>query len=338
MKIRLQIFTAFAVLLTSLLYGCASSDSFKIKGKIKGDPDMNISITYYADEAVRSMVTVARKGNFEAECAAREPVLVSLTDGNGKLIGLVYATPGDKITCTIDRNNPFRISAKGNPLTERWSVVADSLADKLLNNSPREINTIVENYIASNPRDEISALLFAQCYDASVSPTRADSVLRAIAPEAQNSVFLDSYVTQSHIFADSASLAPIRELTLRTTDDSACHFNTKQRPLNFIAISGDRYDWRRDSVRLALRRQFADPRVQVLSLSVASDTFIWKRIVRQDSVRCLQAWVPGGELAPQIYHLAIPTLPFFIITDSLGNQLLRTPSLTVAEDFLKSKK
>jgi len=338
MKTRFQVLTALAVLLVALFYGCSSSDSFKIKGNIIGNPDMNISITYHADEAVRSMVTVARKGQFEAECAAHEPVLVSLTDGNGKLIGLVYATPGDNITCTIDRNNPFRISAQGNPLTERWSIVADSLAEELLNDSPLEINTLVENYIASNPRDEISALLFAQCYDASISPTRADSVLRSIAPEAQNSVFLDSYVTQSRIFADSASLAPIRSLTLRTATDSAYRFNTNHRQLNFIAISGDRYDWRHDSVRMALRRQFANPRVQVLSLSVASDTFIWKRIVRQDSVKCIQAWAPGGELAPQICHLAIPTLPFFIITDSLGNQLLRTPSVAVAEDFLNSRK
>lgn len=321
--------------LAAMFAGCSDPESFKVKGQIEGGADMNVRLTYYADDAVNNLITVARKGQFEAECAAKTPTLVTVSDGNGKTLGVFYAEPGDKINCTLDRNNPFRIRATGNPLTERWCAVADSLGETLLRGSSAEVNAAVENYIASHSGEEVSALLFAQCYDASLSPLRADSVMRSIAPEAQNAVLLDSYVTLSRHFADSTALAPIRELTMRTPDDTAYRYSPSKAELNFIAFTADRYDWRHDSVRLALRRINRNPKVQVLSLSLASDTFIWKRIVKQDSATCTQGWMPGGTLAPQISRLAMPSLPYFIVTDSTGRQLLRTASLSAAENFLR---
>lgn len=327
-----------AVVLLLPAASCSAPDTFKIKGKIQGDPDMNVSVTYYNGHALATQITIAQKGEFEVECASDAPALVTIHDGSGHNLGWVYASPGDKITCTLDRANPYRISASGNPFTERWSHVSDSLADILKNESSEVINSTIEDYISRNPSDRVSALLFAKCYDASSSPQRADSVLRSINPEAQDAVLLESYVTLAHNFTDSTALAPIRELTLRTTTDSAYRYSPSAHRLNFIALSADRYDWRHDSVRHALRRLSALPKVQVLSLSLATDTFIWKRIVRQDSMKCLQGWLPGGVLAPGVCDWQVPALPYFIVTDSAGKQLLRTPSLTEAEAYVNANK
>ncbi len=321
-----------------LLVACSAPDSFKIKGKIIGEPDMNISLTYYSGQAVNTRITLAQKGEFEAECALRAPTLVTIHDGNGHTLGWVYASPGDKITCTLDRANPYHLSASGNHINERWSQVADSLSTVIRTESSEVVNSGVEAYIALHPSDPVSALLFARCYDASLSSLRADSVMRSIAPEARNAALLEGYITLARNFADSTALAPIRALNVRTSTDTLYCFTPSSRPLNFIAITGDRNDWRHDSVRHALRRLYPKKNVQVLSLSLATDTFIWKRIVRQDSVKCLQAWLPGGTLAPQVSDWQLPSLPFFIITDSLGTQLLRTPSLSEAEAYINDQK
>lgn len=325
-------------LLTVLMTACKPSDSFSIKGTIVGNPDMNVTLTYYGNDAVNSIITVARKGEFEVKCAAKSPALVSIRDNSGKLMGVIYAEPGDKITCTIDRNNPFRIKAEGNALSQRWSAVADSLAESLLRLPPEEVNAIVERYIATHPGDETSALLFVQCYDSSKNPFRADSVLRSISPEAQNAVMLDSYVTQARHYSDSAALRPVRELVMRTLTDSAYRFRASRGEINVIAFTGDRRDRLYDSVRTVMRRLHLNRKVQVLNLSLASDTFIWQRIAKLDSIDCPHGWLPGGTLAPQVSRLGIPTLPYFIVTDSTGRQLLRTASATTAEDFVNARK
>lgn len=340
-NLHLLLYSVLFSAISLLCVACSAPDSFRIKGKISGEADMNISLTYYANEGVHTLITIVRKGEFEAECLASSPALVAIRDGNGRPLGLIYASPGDKISCTLDRNNPFHISAHGNPLAERWAQVADSLSDQLLRASSPELNRLVEDFIANNPEDEISSLLFAQCYDASISPLRADSVLRSISPQARNAVFLDSYITLARAYADSASISPIHTIGLHAAQDTIRDFCTSHRPLNFIALSGDRVDWRHDSLRMALKRILPNPRVQILNLSLATDSFTWRRIIRQDSINsknCIQAWAPGGTLAPQISRLAIPTLPYFIIADSTGRQLLRTTSLSEAEDFIQPKK
>ena len=67
------------------------------------------------------------------------------------------------------------------------------------------------------------------------------------------------------------------------------------------------------------------------------DTPAWRRITRPDSAGWIQAWLPGGTASRGIDSLAVPSLPYFIVADSTGSQLLRTPSAAAARSFIDKR-
>lgn len=317
-----------------LLAACSGHGHFSLKGTVEEAPDINISIRYCSDDAIQTVVTAVRHGDFEVELPLSQPSTVEISDGNGRVMAFFYAAPGDEIVCTLHRGNEFAFSATGNPVTEAWCAFANPIAQKLLRGSDQEINALVEARIAQHPADKGSAMAFARLYNASLFPARADSVLRSMAPEAQDPVILANYLASAAGFADPAAFLPVQPIRARVlhpwTTDSFAILRPAPAGLTVYAFSGDRVVAKLDSVRPALREMAARRGVTLIDISLASDTFIWKRIAHHDSASWTQAWTPGGTLAEGPHSLAIPRLPFFIITDSTGTQLLRTSSVQAA--------
>ena len=70
---------------------------------------------------------------------------------------------------------------------------------------------------------------------------------------------------------------------------------------------------------------------ELLELSLMPEHGDWRRATANDSATWKQAWVPGGPAATSVAPLAIPSMPYFVVCDSAGIQLCRTPYVAVAE-------
>lgn len=323
------------------IWSCGGPTSFKIKGELKDGSTTNLYVKYYGAHAVRSGVTAAREGKFEAEFSSPELTIVEILDNEYNVLARMFVKNGDEVNVTIDRANPLNSRVTGNEINERWSSLINRNAELLSSEAPDSINQMIEDYITANPSDPVGALMFAQFYDASSDPVRAMAVMEQIDIEARPSGVLDPYALMVSGFADSTTYGKVQPIKYRTAkSDSVIIFKPSDKEISLIAISNENCK-HSDSIVPYLKKIYADhsqKKLQVIDFVLYADTGAFKRVTYRDSAKWIQAWLPGGILGKGIAELAIPDLPYFIVTDSTGTQLYRGTSLQEAADKIKSGK
>lgn len=315
-----------------LLQGCGESGKFKIKGQIEGNPSMNLYIMYYDGNAVRTGVTVARMGQFEAEGSSRQPTVVEFLDNEYRVIGRILARNGDNVECVISRANPFDVHATGSPLLEEWAAFSNENA-AILAKGGEEANALIEKYIAEHPDSPVCSLAFATAYDGSIDPARADSVMQSIGAAGRLPGVLDSYATVSAGAVPQGGFARIDTLRMSTDKDTLHTFVAADKPHRVFVFTTE-YAQHADSAKHKLRRIAKHKDAEVVEVIFTPDTLSWKRTIRRDTATWTQAWTPGGMLSPALMPFAIPRVPFVVVVDSAGRQVWRGTSLDSVETRL----
>lgn len=330
------------MLFAALWSGCGEKTSFRLSGEVHGGANTNIYIKYFSGDAIHSGVTAARSGKLEGEFPLPSPAVVHLLDNEGNLLALMYAEGGDELSVKIDRSNPAKSVVEGSDVNERWSGLMNANSELLFSADSEKINDMIEDYISANPSDVVSALMFASFYDASSDPVHAGEVLETIDTEARRPEILDSYTSQLRRFAMPDAYEKIDSICYRPADkDTSLVFYATNSKASLIAISNDN-SRRNDSIVPPLKRLYKalpEDKAQILDLALTSQYSAFSNRVRRDSAEWVQGWVPGGILGDDLYRLAIPEIPYFIVTDTAGNQIFRGGSFADAEvaitDYVK---
>lgn len=312
----------------SLLAGCSDTEQFRVNGEIAGKPTMNIRVNYYAGGAARSLVTAARDGKFEFFASAPQPTIVDITDYEYRPLARLYAMNGETFDIKVDRAEPLKASISGNETTERWAAFLNDNAE-VLRKGGAETNRLVESYIAANPADVVSSLLLLTSYDSSENPFAADSLLSLIAPEARPSGILDGYTALLQRLVVESVDMPVEPFYYDVRDTARC-FDPAGHPVSIIAFTDDTaddYDTVSDSLEKACRsgRAVYDFR----AIGTRGITYV-------DSLKRVVGRLPGGLAARGVDRLGIPSLPFYIVTDTAGTQFYRDRHLRRATEVADS--
>lgn len=320
------------VLLALLAAACSNSEQFRVNGTIEGKPTLNLRATYYADGTLRNVITACREGEFEFFGTARNPAILEITDYDYRPLARLLVRNGETYKVTIDMSDRFKTTADGNDITRRWTAFLRDNADALRNDNRKTI----ADYIAAHPADMLSTLLLTTEYRID-DAVEADSLMAAIDPEARPSFITESFNFMLQRLVNERALAPVD--TLHFFDG---HDNLKsivaEKPHTLVVLS-EHSPYRTDSLLPVLRRlakRHGEKSLAIADISLDTDTLEFKRSVRTDSATWKQGWLPGGVAASGIASLGIPSLPFFIVCDSTGMQLLRTRSAGEAEKYLNS--
>lgn len=321
------------------LAACGDADRFAVEGTLEGGRSTNLRYVYYNGSAFMQGITAVRNGRFSFEGRSPAPAVIELYDNDYRLQGRLYAANGDKISCTIDPASPFLTQASGRKELERWTEWLRRNAGALRIGSATD--SLVAAYVGANPSDVVSTLLLTTLYDASTPEGlhRADSLLALIDAEARPMNITGSFVAmiEDNIAAPGARLHDFRA---RVRDRGNDTVRIAESPLWLVAVSTE-HSGRADSVVPLLQAADSMARkhkdLRVLDISLDQDTMAWRRIIRPDSARWMQVWVPGGTAARGLDSLGLPSLPYFFVADSTGRQLLRTPSASRARAFLASQ-
>lgn len=321
-----------------LAAACGDSGRFNVEGTMEGGRTTNLRYAYYNGNAFVQGVTAVRDGHFRFEGNSPQPAIVELFDNDYRPLGILYAGNGDEIDCTIDPADANRLRASGRKELERWTAWLREHADGLA--SGADANVLVADYVGRNPDDIVSALLLATLFDASRpgAVRQADSLLNLIPAESRPMNVTQSLLSQLQADGRPES-ARVRDFRVRVPNERYDSLHIAGKPLWLFAFTSEQ-SGRRDSVVEALRdiHKAHSRRVRVVDLSLDADTLAWRRVTRRDSAKWLQAWLPGGTAAAGIDSLALPRLPFFIVADSTGRQLLRTGSAAEAAHFIDHTK
>lgn len=330
----LFVFVAAMVMTT----GCGDNDTFTIEGSVEGNPSMNLRFIYFDNTTLRKDVTAVRDGKFEYKGVASVPTIVEITDNDYRPLGRVYVGNGQHIKCKISRGNLLAFSATGNDITKRWTDFLTANSKSLPSDDNRIANSTIAQYVKSHPDDIVSTLLMLTSYDASDDAAGADSLMSAIEHTARPAILVDRFnaLLQRLVAQDAAKqVAPI---PFYNRHDSLVDFRPSARPYSILAISSDK-SGRSDSIVAAfkrLSRKALRSKLQIADFSTDNDTIAWHRSIKSDSASWQQGWAPAAIASPGINRLGIPSIPYFIVIDSAGNQLLRTKAISKAETYIDS--
>lgn len=331
--------TIIMALLTALcLTGCGGPESFKITGEVTDGSTINLYVKYHGANAVRTGVTAARQGKFEAEFSSPEPTIVEILDNEYNILARMFLKNGDEMNVTIDRANPTASKVTGNEISQRWSELINEHAAALTSGDSKKINDMIEAYIKANPADPVGALMFAEFYDSSTDPVHAMEVMEMIDIDARPDGVLDPCATIVGRFADAESYGKVKPIKYRVAEsDSVRIFSPCDKKVSLISLSNENSK-RSDDIVPELKKiakDFPSKKLQMIDFVLYSDTNAFKRVTYRDSATWIQAWLPGGILGKGLAELSVPDMPYFIVTDSAGTQLYRGTSASEAADIIK---
>ncbi len=332
-----RIFNILIISVLCALTACGGKDKFVLKGTLAGGETQSLRFVYYANGAIQTINGAARDGVFVIEGRSAEPTIVEILSNEGRAIGHIYVQNGDEIECEISRHAPWEIKLKGTDINERWSAFIGAQAASFAKGDTLAINKAVADYAAAHPDDIVSALLLVTAYDASRNPAEAAAVLEELAPEAKPMQVIESFATMlASATAPADTLAPVRYYVRRDTLERLDMHAAAYSLLSFMSTERDAP--RPDSVIDFLRKtnaQYPRRKLRVLDLSLGADTFVWRRVIRPDSAKWQQAWLPGGITSDGLQNAAISRLPWFVLVDSAGAVIYRGPSCSAVDSAIR---
>lgn len=332
-RMHKTILIALITLLATVISGCSGPDSFEVKGHVKGDATINLRALYYVDGALQSSIFPADRGSFSFKGRAPEGAVVEILDNDYRLLGRFYAENGDEIDVTIDPKSPASAKVnKGNEAAIRWAQWLNANAKILDGRNSKAINVLVAKYVKAHPQDIVSTLIVTTVYDASADPEGASRLLSSIAPEARPTTLTEALATLLTYADTSAGKRRVSPLTLMARNDTVTTFSPRKHRLSLLVFS-DENSGRADSIVPALRRlrkAHTDKALGIIDISLDTDTLAWQSSTRSDTATWDAAWGTGGIASAALRPLAIPRLPYFIVTDSVGSQIYRGASISQA--------
>ena len=328
-----------ALLILLVASACADNEQFRVNGTIEGNPTLNLRIGYYADGAYRTNIIAAREGEFEFYGSAKSPALVDILDYDYRPLARLYAVNGETYEVTLDRNDPYAIDIRGNRTNEEWSRFLRDNA-KALRSGGAKANKAVAAYITANPSNVVSTLLLLSTYDSSHSPVEADSLLAMIEPQARPSHLTEGYTASLQRLVATADSTEVMAIPYYYRRGNFPVLKPADNPYTLMAFTNR--STRGDShlkMFSRLDKNSAKKHLKLIDLSLDNDTVEWRGATRSDSAAWTQGWVAGNVSAIGVDRLAIPSLPYYIICDSLGRQIYRGDDLNrvsaVADSILK---
>lgn len=316
-----------------LLFGsCGHGDRFVIEGQFEGEAPQSVRALFYAEGALHNVPVTVNDGKFRVEGRSPQPVIIDIYLPDRTRVATLVAQNGETLELTLNKDKPLSFSAKGDDTSEALSAWIKDNSSALTTGDPLAINAAIEKYVAANSDKLLSSVLLLGYYDSSIDPVAAAELFDRIDPQARPSYLVDGYsemVGISKAAIDASVTYPIPYYVGR---DSANIMEASANPYTLLAVTSANLG--RDSIVSILKEWAAEPSLKVVELSIDTDSTAWRRSIAPDSAAWAQGWLPGGPMSAGVDRLSLPRLPYFILVDSTGSQLLRTPSITVVDEHL----
>lgn len=326
---------ACLVALSMFAAACGDEERFRLSGSIEGAPSMNLVVSYHNGESYQRAITAAREGSFEVFGRAPSGAVVEIRDYEQRLLGRTYAADGDDIELKLSRRSSNAIEASGTATASEWAAFLSANSDSL-DAGGRTANAAIAAFVGAHPQSIVSTILLTVNFDASVDPAGADSLMQLIEPSARPAALTEAFNYQlSRMVTENATtrVLPFRYLDRR---DSLRVLRPGDARITLLAVDNNR-SGRSDSIvpmLRRLRRGHGASELAIVEFSVDADTIEWKRNTRTDTATWHQGWGAAGLASRGIDRLGLPSVPFFVVCDSAGTQLLRTRSAAKARAYI----
>lgn len=305
-----------------------------MKMKIDNLRDREVRTRYFNGISVVSGSSLPFDGEvtLSGKTADRTLLTFSLIDGT-HLASLIVGN-GDEIEVRVDADFPNEAKISGSGDSKKLLEFRSANSHLFDMADPERLNEAIADYIISHPNDIVSAALLVNWFSTPGYEVRADSLLRLISPEVKSRPLLNNYQNQlaEQLSADASS--NITSMSFVNSRDSLIRFSPLRRSLSLLAFLDDgsgRSSRRQDLAQLnELYKRYPRRRFDILEFTLAVDSLNWQIALNNDTSAWQRVWTPALLSDPRLRKLAVPGVPFFMVVDSTGQQLLRTRSVDLA--------
>lgn len=325
------------VLVTS---GCSKQRFFKIKGEITGLGAQTVSMLYYSGGGLQRVTAYGDgAGAFEIHGESGNPTLAVLTLGDGTLLANLVVQNGNNISLKGDINRPMAIEVKGSGVSSDIAKWQAQNEDALVAGDAAAINAAVKRYVEENKGNLAATAILVTHFRTPGYETLADSLMTIIKTDARPGAVVQNFSSVLARQLSSKTLAAVKPMLLSAATDSAYYFVPTAHTVSLLAFMPENRVCR-DSITpllAALKNKYPGKKFEIIEISSALDSVSWRRSISGDSAKWVQTWAPASVSGPAVRALAVPRVPYFIVADSAGNQLLRTHSVGMADKLVREK-
>lgn len=317
---------------------CGQSDSFKVSGSVEGGGSATVELLYCPDGSAKKLSVRAVDGKFMIEGQSRQPALGFVSIGGGAPVAAVIVQNGDNIECKLRPDAPYSSEVKGTKANELLSGFLRENEATFAQGNPAQINPLIAQFVQDNKNSVAAVAAVVAEFRSAGYEVRADSLISAIDPEARPAGMMLNFNSALSAQLSTDARADIIGMSMINRADSVVRYNPYRQTLTLVAFVGADKAMR-DSVvpRLkALRANYPARRLAVMEVSTAADSAEWKRSTAADSAAWTQVWTPGTVASPLFRRMAVARVPFFIIADSTGRQLMRASSVGQVEASIRN--
>ena len=314
-------------LATLILASCGRS-SIKIDANIKGLGIQSVHVAYCGDYGAVDEIVMAQDGKFEVECQSSEITLVTITDFRSTPLALFAAQNGDHIKIEGELSKPDNIKVTGNDATEQWMEFKHKHAALYNAASKKALNQEIEKWVKAHPDKVSSTLLLLFDHSALMNEKGDMPLLNIIKPEARPERLLAAATWLNEYYSHHTS-KEILSLNLCSTNGDFEQLSVQGKPTLLYFWSNDREN-RTDIITTIKDKMLRNDVITIADVLVDADTARWAATCRADSASWRHYWVPGGVTDIALLSLRIPTVPFFVATDSTGHIVYRGTSVANA--------
>lgn len=327
----------------AVMASCGDSDAFRADVTVSGLGSEEVEIYYFSGPTGLQRVTARadEEGRFSFKGSSAEPTLVEIFRPGGEKLMSFAAANGDRVKASLILGDRSSLRLRGNDANEGLSRFVEENAALLRAFRPDSLNAAVLAAVSANPGSPASTLILMTLVDSRLDGVFADSLFNMIEPQARPASLVAAYQTLLSASADSRNLRRLTPFSAIGSNDSLQGYVPSGQSYALLAFFGG---VKPDSIRRTLKRLHTDyprKRLLVMEVGVWGDSAQWRRDIRPDSARWRQTWIPGGPGSPVIDRAALTRVPFYIVADSMGRQLLRTEAISAAAakiDSLLQKK
>lgn len=331
------------VILMSLLVvltGCGNDEEFVINCEIRGLGSTGVEM-YYTSRGIQHSSFHPVDGKVALHGVSSEPTLVEVYTMDNQPLFSCVARNGDEISVKMEMDKPSTLKIKGNDASEQYARFVAENDSLLRSNDVAAINALVADEVRRHPDRMSSALLLVTRFNARGYELEADSLINTLKPEARANGVTGAYPRLVGEQVSTSARGAVKPMTIQTgrqnRRDTVVRYWPSNQSYSLIVVTGN---GKGDSVRRVLReltKSLHERRFKALELAAMGDSTSWAIATARDSAKWMQGWLPGSVASPAVRALAIPSVPFFIVTDSTGRQIYRGHSIVAAEDTVKAR-
>ena len=333
-------FNVLMIMLLVLLTGCGNDEEFVIDCNIRGLGSEGVEMTYI-NRGVQRAVFHPVDGKVTLRGSSAEPVLVEVSTSDGRPLFTCIAANGDELDVKMDTDTPGKIEIKGNDASRDYSRFISANDSLLRSGDVAAVNRLVAEEVRSHPDRISSAAILVTCFNARGYELEADSLVNVLKADARPSGVVGAFPGKVGEQVSADARGPVKAITVycghQNDRDTVIRYWPSSQSYTLIAVTGRN---KGDSVRKVLRTltdSLHQRRFKALELCVMADSVAWELSIRRDSAKWMQGWLPGSVANPAIRNLQIPSVPFFIVANSMGRQVYRGHSLSAADDSIRHR-